>query len=356
MKVIKYPSLNGLRAISILMVIMHHLGEQYNFLNDIPNIHWLNPVLFTIQDGHMGVNVFFVISGFLITSLMLQEEEHTKSVSLKNFYIRRTLRIFPAYYFMLLIYFFLNHFDYIYISNASWLTALTYTKYFNWTLDWYTSHAWSLSVEEHFYLFWPLMFIAGKKFRNRAAISLILIVPVIRTALHFHPINWMDNGLTIFTRIDSIATGCFVALYKDEIIEKIKPHLTKLFFISILGLFFLRDIAIQTKKIHLGFVFIPLGKNDGTIANFLIAVVMIYSVFGPKGWWFKFLNLRVINFIGLLSYSIYLWQQIFLHKSGYWVNQMPQNLLFVLLMALFSYYLIEKPFLKLKSRFSDSKE
>lgn len=354
MKVIKYPSLNGLRAISILLVIMHHLGEQYNFLNDIPNIHWLNPVLFTIQDGHLGVNVFFVISGFLITSIMLQEEEQTKTISLKNFYIRRTLRIFPAYYFMLLIYFFLNHFDYIYISNASWLTALTYTKYFNWTLDWYTAHAWSLSVEEHFYLFWPLLFLTGKKFRKNAAISLILIVPVIRTALHFYPIPWMDNGLTIFTRIDSIATGCFVALYKDEILQRIKPHIFILFIVSFISIFFLRDFYVQSKKIHLDFIFVVLGLNDGTIANTFIAIIMIYSIFGPEGMWFKFLNLRIMNFIGLLSYSIYLWQQILLHKSPYWVNRMPQNIVFVLLMALFSYYVIEKPFLKLKSRFHDS--
>jgi len=143
----KFPSINGLQALSITFVILSHLDLQYGLLTYFKEVSWINPFVSLLSDGNFGVNVFFVISGFLITSLLLNEEETSGKVSLKNFYIRRTLRIFPAYFFLLLVYFILQLVCYISISKASWLTALTYTKYFNWQLDWYTAHAWSLSVE-----------------------------------------------------------------------------------------------------------------------------------------------------------------------------------------------------------------
>ncbi|MEO7768297.1 MAG: acyltransferase [Ferruginibacter sp.] len=347
----KYPSINGLRAMSITLVIIHHLSLQNNVFKNFSGVKWLRPFLLFITDGQMGVNVFFVISGFLITSLMLQEQVDTGSVSLKNFYIRRTLRIFPAYYFLLLVYFFIQLSGFIKIPNHSWLTAITYTKYFNWNSDWYTRHAWSLSIEEHFYILWPLVFIAGYQFRKRFAFALILIVPLIRSYIFFHPVTWI-NQLTIFTRIDAISMGCLFALFKNEIIKILSPYWTKIFWCAITTLFFLRYFPGIAHRFHFGFIFIPLGLTHGTIADILISLIMMYSVFGPKGIWFRILNWRVINYIGLLSYSIYLWQQLFISKTNYWINQVPGNIFLILLVATGSYYLIEKPFLNLKHKFS----
>lgn len=355
MKIQKLPSINGLRAFSIILVICHHLSLQNSFFKDIPTDNWGYLFVEFIKDGHLGVNVFFVISGFLITYLLQYEEKNTETISLKNFYVRRTLRIFPAYFFLLFVYFILQLFNFIQISNSSWLTAITYTKYFNWELDWYTGHAWSLSIEEHFYVFWPLIFIGGKKFRKIVAISLIIIVPFIRYFSFYHPVYWI-NELTIFTRIDSIAVGCFFALYKENIIKHFTPHWTKIFYFSIISLFFLRIFPIYAHKTNLDFIFIPIGSTHGTIANILIASIMMYSVFGPKRIWYKVLNLKIINYIGTLSYSIYLWQQLFIYQSDFWINKFPQNLIFIFLAALFSYYIIEKPFLKLKQKFSEEKE
>ena len=152
----KYPSINGLRAISILLVVIHHLCLNEHIFTEIQKNTFIRPLTNFLQDGNFGVNVFFVISGFLITTLLTNEENKNNKISLKNFYVRRVLRIFPAYYFLLLVYFVLQLLNYIQIDPAAWLTAITYTKYFNWSLDWYTAHAWSLSIEEHFYLFWPL--------------------------------------------------------------------------------------------------------------------------------------------------------------------------------------------------------
>jgi len=96
----KIPSLNGLRALSILIVIFYHLliNKKILFSNTL-----ISKIIFSIIDGQFGVNIFFVISGFLITSLM-QRENQTNNFSLKFFYLRRGLRIFPAYYFYLFIY------------------------------------------------------------------------------------------------------------------------------------------------------------------------------------------------------------------------------------------------------------
>ncbi|MEO6721662.1 MAG: acyltransferase [Ferruginibacter sp.] len=352
---IKYPSINGLRAISITLVVIHHLCLQNRIFKIFADTAWLKPLLSFLQDGQLGVNVFFVISGFLITSLMQQEEIKTNTVSLKDFYIRRTLRIFPAYYTLLLVYFVLQLLGYIHIPKESWLTAATYTKYFNWKLDWYTRHAWSLSIEEHFYILWPLIFLAGNKVRKIISISLIIIVPFVRLYEFFHPTSWL-NELTIFTRIDAISIGCLFALFKDEIVKKMSPHWNKIFYFSVICIFVLRYLPVLAHKVHLGFIFIPLGVTHGTIANILIAFIMMYSVFKQRGAWFKILNWKFINYIGLLSYSIYLWQQFFIYKSDYWINQFPQNVFCMMVVAICSYNFIEKPFLKLKSKFQGARK
>ncbi len=345
----KLPGLNGLRAISILLVIIHHLNLNYHIFDSLMAYWFLRPLLLFLEDGHMGVNVFFVISGFLITTLLLREENQNGKISLFNFYARRTLRIFPAYYFLLSVYAILHLADVIKISYPSWFTAITYTKYFNWNLDWFTSHAWSLSIEEHFYILYPLIFSFAPQIRKKFVIAIILLVPLIRVFVNVHPVSWI-NELTLFLRIDSIATGCLFAFYKDDIIKKIGSRWNQVALISFGLLFMLRYFNPVAQFLHLGFIFIPLGLTHGSVANFLIAIIMMYSVFGTAGIYHRFLNLRAISFIGILSYSLYLWQQIFTCGNVVWITSFPQNLLFIFCMALFSYYVIESPFLRLKNK------
>jgi peptidoglycan/LPS O-acetylase OafA/YrhL len=167
------------------------------------------------------------------------------------------------------------------------------------------------------------------------------------------------NDFTIFTRIDSIALGCLFALYKDKIIEILSKRWGLIFWCSIIGLFLLnptRTLFSRFHAYHLDFIFIPLGTTFGSIANLFIGLIMMYSVFGPQKLWFKLLNTKLLNYIGILSYSIYLWQQFFMFnsqisKKSVWITDFPQNIFFMILAALFSYYVIEKPFLRLKSKF-----
>lgn len=343
-----YPSLNGLRAISIIIVLLFHL-IRYNFRIGLPPA--LNLPVF---EGGFGVNIFFVISGFLITSLLIQEEEQNGRISIKGFYSRRILRIFPAYFFLLFFYWILQLIGLLYIPSSTWATVLTYTRYIDPDVEWYTGHIWSLSVEENFYLFWPAVFLLGKQTRVNFAFFLIIFAPLMRAFLYFHPIRWMMDT-SPFTRIDAIATGCYCAFYKEELINYLKPYWNRLFGFSLLLLFALPWIADQGIHAGLGLVFETLGILHGTIGNFLVAIIMLYSIFGPRGSWYQVLNSKAFNYIGVLSYSIYLWQQLFVLKRNWWVSDFPQNLILIFLAALFSHYIIEKPFLKLKEKFAPKK-
>lgn len=349
----KFQSINGLRAISVIIIIISHLQLLHNTFGSFGNIIWLSPILAFITDGQLVVNIFFLVSGFLITSLLLQEESRNGTISLKNFYVRRTLRIFPAYITLLVVYFILQLYGIIYIRNASWITAITYTKDFNLAFEWYTGHIWTLSIEEQFYLFWPLIFLTGAKIRKIFSLSLFLIVPFIRVFILLHPVSFI-NEFSIFTRIDAIALGCIIALYKNEIIKILEPHWSKILWPSLFILFIIRYIPTTALRynIHLGALFVPMGTTHGTIANILIGLIVMYSVFGPNGLWNKMLNSKLLNFIGALSYSLYLWQQLFINKSSYWFNQFPLNIICIFLAALASYYLIETPFLALKTKFN----
>lgn len=345
------PSLNGLRALSVITVVLFHLSAQHYELFFNQSNFLVDTFFKFVSHGYMGVNFFFIISGFLITLLLLEEEKKTGTILVKKFYIRRMLRIFPAYYFMLYVYLILQLLGVLHIPVASWITALTFTKYFNWSLDWYTAHAWSLSIEEQFYLAWPLIFLCGNKSRKYTAIILALAVPANRIFLHFHPVEWM-NRLTIFLRIDAIAIGCLTALYKDQILLILEKYWRPAFYFSCTCLFFLLPAYHWIEKIpFLSAMLIPIGSIDGTFANLLYATILLCSIYGPQGIWFKFLNSRAASFVGKISYSIYLWQTFFLSDEKDFLRRFPVNVLMILIVATSSYYVIERPFLKLKSRF-----
>lgn len=344
----RLPSFNGLRAISILLVLLSHLSLQNKLFSAVEKKQVLKPFFMFLHDGQLGVNVFFVISGFLITSVLLKEETISKRISLNRFYLKRILRIFPAYYFLLGVYFLLQMFDFFQISNFSWLTSLTFTKNFYWFSDPYTSHLWSISVEEIFYLLWPLLFILGNK--QRKTIALLIIFMVFATKIFFQSYYsnfiWASE-LTIFTRVDAIATGCLFALYKNELLQMFSKYWRTLFYSSLTLLFLSRSFPEIIKNSEINTFWIEMNSS---IVNLFIAILMMYSVFGPKKSWYRVLNTKVFNYIGLLSYSLYLWQQFFIQSTRHWFNSVPINLVLLFLVAIASYHLIEKPFLKWKEK------
>ncbi|MCB9034070.1 MAG: acyltransferase [Chitinophagales bacterium] len=350
MKSIHYPSINGLRAISILFVILGHIKLE---LYKIPYLSTIFKKFYFLTDGQLGVNIFFVISGFLITILLISEKEKHKSISIKNFYIRRVLRIFPAYYFLLLIYALLCILHIISIPIQSWLTALTYTKYLNWQLDWYTGHAWSLSIEEQFYLFWPLTFLLNK--RTQIAIILLILVacPLFRVYGIISEHTW-NNGLTIFQRLDAIAIGCLAA-FNYKVLTKFivkAGHYIVIIVVLYFILFPYLEYINRVFSLHMNLFIVTFFGSFGTFTNLIILFLLIYSINIKNSIAFKLLNNKLLNFIGIISYSLYLWQQLFVADTAFGMKIFPYNIILIILCSLISYYVIEKPFLKLKKKFS----
>jgi peptidoglycan/LPS O-acetylase OafA/YrhL len=345
------PSLNGLRALSILLVIMGHLDEQD--LHGV--IHARIPMLI---DPQFGVNVFFVLSGFLITTLLLQEERHKRDVSLKGFYLRRALRILPLYYLLLFIYFALQILNVLDFTSLSWLTSLTYTKDFYRRDDWETAHLWSLSVEEQFYLMWPLVFKFARPIRKYFAFFIIGLAPMMRLLYVRTPYPWMDE-LTIFQRLDAIMWGCVFALYHDRILEYCKAitlryrKATWLPFIAIVALS-LATILNRDWHLHLGYAITAFGGTSGTIADAAIGLIIVTSIHYTRTGWYRFLNAAAMNRVGELSYSLYIWQQLFFSAALGSASRLPVNILLIFGVANVSYLLVEKPFLRLRSKLRDT--
>ena len=203
----RIPNLDGLRAVAILLVLCEH---------------WLNSAGSRLpaalqklpRTGGFGVNIFFAVSGFLITLLMLREFTRTGRISLRGFYTRRALRIFPAYLAFLLFVALLDFAGIVRIGATPWLACLTYTVNYlrPYETPWVIGHIWSLSVEEHFYLLWPLTVVwLGPKRALRALVLVVAASPVLRVALWraFH--DEVNQGFITPTRLDSIGMGCLLA-------------------------------------------------------------------------------------------------------------------------------------------------
>src|SRR4051812_33530313 len=143
----RIPSLDGLRAISIAFVLFAHLAGTRNF----PASRVVGKI---VDFGALGVHVFFVISGYLITRLLLEELERRQRISLGRFYLRRTLRIFPPYYAFILALVAAQALGWLQLASRDVMHAMTYTSNYYLERSWFTGHTWSLSVEEQFYLLW----------------------------------------------------------------------------------------------------------------------------------------------------------------------------------------------------------
>lgn len=174
--------LDGLRAFSISLVLIGHLLGTRDF--HPPEV--ISRVLDLFSLGPLGVRVFFVISGFLITSLLVEEERRTGTVSLSRFYFRRTLRIFPPYYLYISIIVLMEAIGALSLQPGDVWHAVTYTTNYHRDRSWYLGHAWSLAVEEQFYILWLLLYRSlGQSRAKRVLFGYILLAPVWRLLVAF---------------------------------------------------------------------------------------------------------------------------------------------------------------------------
>jgi peptidoglycan/LPS O-acetylase OafA/YrhL len=335
----RIPSLDGIRAVSIAMVIVWHYGRDAG----------LGDMLFV---GPLGVRIFFIISGYLITGLLLKELEQDGRVNLLRFYFRRTIRIFPAFYFYLGCMLLISALGWAGLSFRQALPALTYTSNFCVpSLQSSVAHTWSLATEEQFYLIWPAaLALAGRRRGLIVLLALLIIAPL---SSHFLSLKFGYAVPAFFN--GPIGIGCLLALTRGYLHKRPLYHR---WVHSQVGMLLPVVILVSNlPALHIG------GLRDtlsSLVLNVSIALWLDWAVVNADGFTGRLLNNRTIVFIGVLSYSLYLWQQPFtglesanpaLHLSGHWkllVNPIAR-VAAIAICTVVSYYLVEHPMLRFRA-------
>jgi peptidoglycan/LPS O-acetylase OafA/YrhL len=330
----KILKLDFLRAVSAALVILYHFG--------VPGV-----------PAGFGVLTFFVISGFLITHLLLRENERTGEISLRKFYMRRSLRIFPAFY----AYWILAVADLVYRGRIVWAQAICsffYVNNYYQGLHGYPSsllsHTWSLGVEEQFYILWPGVFFLLRKRLPKLVSVLAVAIPgfwVLRAAMHFGGVNEAYIYTALETRIDAILVGCLLAIVLHTgiaaaFIDQVRrPRYLALVLVLLAASFTCGNYFGVAYRNVVAFAVDPV----------LVALLIAQLITLRAGAW---MDSAPLSYLGRISYSTYLYQQIVLPALD---KRLPAKLALVgcvaavWVVAAISYEVIEKPFLKLKRRF-----
>lgn len=325
------------------------------------------PIL--LYGGRIGVDLFFVLSGFLITSILLQEQRSTGAISLFNFYMRRVLRLYPA---LVTVVLFVVGYAWIFQPEKLDLTlynafgVLAY--FFNWQLvsefpnflnhQWMFSHVWSLSVEEQFYIFWPLIVITTFKLNasNTAKFSIVLAGIVLPSI--FRAALWLkDPSLSIYfrsdLRMDGLMWGALAALMIDCKVfpnEAGRRALSLATIPAVIGLFYIASF----EGLANGFLYLV----GFTLVGFLSALLIYGTVVAPHPTLNRMLEYPPLRWIGKISYGLYLWHwPIIRAVSDLKLNPAASMIIefsLTFAIATLSFYYMEKWFLGLKRNFSVS--
>ena len=346
----RIESLNGLRAVSVFLVIASLLATS----DGTPR--WLAPAFAVFNgrlfDGALGVGMFFCISGFLITHLLLREREATGGVSLGKFYLRRCLRIWPVFYAFVVFLLIVTMTTKLRVSACQFATAVTFTKNYGCS-SWIDGHLWSLSVEQQFYLLWPAVIaLASTRSATVFAIAAIVIAP-------FSRLIEFDAGLPqwwLTSRMDALMCGCLAAMglgLRRELFQKVASSRATM--ARIAGFLGLVGPVVWRHSRPDDIAQIMFGPTLQALAGTLLVVSF---AFGPAGLAKSILNTRLMNFLGLISYSLYIWQEpFFIWPSDFGFNSLitfewPFNVIGIFLVATASYYCLERPLVLLRRRFS----
>ena len=336
------PSLDGLRGVSIALVILAHLAG----VRGAPAFLSYRPLF---DHGLLGVKVFFVVSGFLITRLIADEMADTGRLSLKLFYIRRVLRIFPAFYLYLGVVALASALHWLDIPLHNLAFAGSYT--INYIIEggrWETGHLWSLAIEEQFYLIWPFTIaLLGLRRALTGAAALAVLAPYALLALFLHGAGrYMVATRSFPFAFDAIAAGCVLGGALELFLAR--PA-------------FLRAIASPYGGLVPPVIFVLDGfpHNQAffhAVAQPLITIGICYGIarytqvvdsFGAR-----VLAWRPLVWVGKRSYSLYLWQQLFIDKYFQTLLQtFPINIALTVACANASYTFIERPLNRLRARY-----
>ncbi len=354
-----YPALDGLRGVAILLVVFLH------------NFKFMNYFFF----GWLGVDLFFVLSGFLITEILLNTVGQPNF--LRNFYMRRVLRIFPLFYLTLIICLLilpsiknLNLDSSYYSNNQFWLW--TYLQ--NWLFifkepygDKILLHTWSLAVEEQFYLVWPAIVLLIRKPKILLAVAIIALIGVglaryVIWTFQVHDLAYAS--LYTFTRIDGLCIGCILALLMQinpGFLKKYTTHIVLLMAGINFGFYFLNNQSSQTLP-YLAFV--------GYTTFAVLFGILVYEAVMAESKIIQFIfNNFIFKFFGKISYGLYVYHWpvyiiLFPFFTALFTDKMNVSFQYAdagsavivtviaVILSVISYRYFEKPFLRLKEKYS----
>ncbi len=315
----RIPTLDGWRGLAILIVLAEHL--QIGLTG--------HHIALWTQFGQHGVGIFFVLSGFLITSRLLQEDR----IHLPGFYLRRFFRLMPCAWMYLLVIVLLGAVRHHNIGNDVWACIFFFRNYVPTSYaSLMTGHFWSLSVEEQFYLAWPLLLAFAGRTKS-LAVALLGIAAC--TIFRFHNWEQYDYGnffLRSEVRFDALLVGCTLALlFQYKAIQPwVKEHALVLFLAA------LPVFAWDFYHFHR---LIPLSESVA------VAIMVASTCSAPGIFVSRFLELKYLKFIGLISYSLYVWQQLFLIPQRGSMALVAAA--FLPLVAYASYAVVERPGVRL---------
>jgi peptidoglycan/LPS O-acetylase OafA/YrhL len=336
--------LDGVRALAILAVLAHH--GSYGF----------------VKGGFLGVDLFFVLSGFLITRLLAAEWARHGSIRLSMFYARRALRIVPPLVTALVIAQLLGKFDW---RQGAAPILFFYANYIDAQALGTMVHAWSLAVEEQFYLAWPLVFVVAMRYGgNRAGVTVALAAFLAALTFRLYCVSAGMDAEAIYrhglARSDSLAAGCLIALTgmghagdspAARHTRRIADRIVLVCFVVSFAVLCL--VAVHTHPWMLG-----LGYSLFAIASALFIAALVAEP--PQAWSKRLASSAVLTWIGRRSYGIYLFHvPIFVALEPFRERQSVINFVLVtigrviatLIVAELSWRLIEAPALRLKRYF-----
>ncbi|WP_034057530.1 acyltransferase family protein [Lacinutrix jangbogonensis] len=343
--------IDALRAFAVIFVIFSHWGPQNEMVMKI------------LPFGFLGVNLFFVISGFLITRILLTNQNLKSSTNwtiIKSFYIRRTLRIFPLYYLTLFFFVIINYQNIRLNLNPYLFYYCNFNYYLDNRMHGQLSSRWSLAVEEQFYLIWPWIILFIKKIRmQQFLIFTIILAFCSRTILVLlFPENEFVQFLMI-SNLDSLGVGgllAYLSIYNIEIFNYLNKGLviSLILFLGIAMLFLYSFYRFS--ETHTGVIPINLKAIGCTLVSFGIVIRVVNGVRSRLG--SIIMTNKALVFLGKISYGLYLYHSIvyllmeelnFKHFSSFYTKILA--ILLLLVISSLSWYCFEKPLNNFKKYF-----
>jgi peptidoglycan/LPS O-acetylase OafA/YrhL len=332
-----------LRGVSIIFVLLTHLG----LLEMLPENEFLRERVWLLMSGRTGVQIFFTLSGFLITRILLHELNEFGNINFALFYKRRFLRLLPPLIVFYIAVAILMRFHLIQTTSYGFLFSFFYLYNFV-PLKYYTGemgHTWSLAVEEQYYLIWPLVISFVNK--KMASLLIFLVLMACIAAVYLYP-EWSITklfraDLWFIPAVAPIMAGSFFAWLIHNQEDFYRRYFTRKNATIWAGVVIFL-YPLYSPLLELTFVFQSVG----------VSIILIWVLFNQESKFTSILNNRLLSYIGTISYGIYVYQGLFLRTGPggeIWIQQFPQNIILTFATAILSYHLLEKPVLKLKKRY-----